>query len=436
MVGAGCAGSVFAARMASRGFRVLLLDRHRDEELGYDWSDLVETEAFELAGVEPPVPPEAHPPIKGVRVISPDTATRLNIDEHPYLVVDRKLLAARLLSLARQSGAEVITQCIVGGVEIERGYVVSVATDRGTFASTLAVDASGLERVLCRDIPRGMGIPRRLRSSDYLSMYRETREVSGETAPDGPAKGYLDYHLGRYGGYSWVHAEDNGVIDVGTAVQDVTGAPDPRDIVLGFIRSNPAVGEKVVHRGGGRLPTRRPLSTMVASGLMIIGDAACQATPILSRGVGGAMVGGALAADAAAFACEAGDAGVEALWSYNHSYMKERGAQMAALDALRLFLQRLPEKEFSWGLAKGVIDEQEITGALLGHFSTPSAQVKVRSLFKGLRDVPLLARFENALRQAQRVLDLYREFPSDYDAPEYADWSQQADYLFEDAEKI
>ena len=226
------------------------------------------------------------------------------------------------------------------------------------------------------------------------------------------------------------------MVDIGTGVQDIPGAPDPREIVLGFIRSNPSVGEKVFHRAGGRMPTRRPLNTMVTSGFIVIGDAACQSTPFISRGVGGAMEGACLAADAAAFALEAGDVSARGLWSYNYQYIRERGANMAALDCLRIFLQNIPEKEFSWSMAKGLIGKQEISSALMGRFEMPTVQSRMKSLIRGLRSVPLTVRFENVLKQAQKVMELYSQYPREYDSPEYDEWAREADYLFEDVERV
>lgn len=436
VVGAGCAGTVFSASLASRGFRVLLIDRKREEELGIDSLDILGSEAFEFSGVELPTQPEAHSPVRRMDVVSPDAATRFHLSRFPYQVVDRRLLARRLFQRAVNAGVEVKTQCIVAGAEIDKGFVVSIQTDRGNFPCRLAVGASGLDRVLCRDIPSGMGIPRRLRTADYLSIYSETREMTAVASGDNLEPGLFEYYIGRYGGYSWVYPGEDGTVDIGTGVQDAPGAPDPREIVLGYVRSNPSIGEKVVRSAGGRIPTRRPLNTMVASGFLVIGDAACQSTPLISRGIGGAMAGASLAADAAAFALEADDVSIRGLWSYNYRYMLERGAHMAALDSLRVFLQRIPEDEFSWSMSKGLIGNNELSSALMGRFETPTTQSRMKSIVKGLRSVPLTVRFENVLKHTHKVLSLYSQYPGEYDPPEYDEWSREAEYLFEDAEKL
>ena len=435
VVGAGCAGALAGERIAREGYRVLLVDRRRPEELGHESRDMVEDEALSQAGLDAASLTTGPSRVTGLEVISPDTATTVRLSEVPFRIVDRRLLGTMLLARAREAGVQVLTQCIVGGVEVERGKVTGIITDRGAYSGRLTIGSSGLDRVLCRDLPSGMGIPRRLRTSDFISVYRETRNVSHEHGAELQVGSYR-YHVGLYGGYSWTYAGEDGTLDIGTAVQDAPGNPDPREIVLGYVRSHPEVGEKVISREGGRIPTRHPLNTMVTNGMLVVGDAACQAAPVIGRGVGGALVGGMLAAQTAVAALEADDVGVGALWPYNHAYMLSRGAHMSALDCLRLLMQRMTEKEFSWAMAKGVVDENEISSALTGRFAVPTAMTKLKNFFKGLGGVPLLVRYENSLRNSQKVLDHYLTYPLEYYEPDFAEWSRQADFLFEDAGRV
>lgn len=435
VVGAGCAGAIMSARLASSGFKVLLLDRRREEELYNDARDLVERRAFDVSGIDPAVAADGSSPIKKLRVVSPDAATSIEISASPFLVINRGLLERALMDRAREAGVELLTQCIAGSAEIDRGRVTGVSTDRGSFPCTLAVGASGLDRVLCRDLPGGMGIPRRLRTSDYVSIYRETRSVDPDDGHEVPEPGLFEYHIGRFGGYSWTYVSE-GTIDIGTGVQDIAGSPDPREIVLGYVRSHGPVGERVISREGGRIPTRRPLNTMVATGLVTVGDAACQASPVIGRGVAGALIGASLAADAATKALASGNVSLAALWPYNYEYMRARGAHMAALDCLRLLMQRLGEKDYSWSMAKGVIGEQDVAAAITGVFEVPRAQLKLKGLWKGLKSVPLLVRYDSTLKFSQKVLDHYLKYPRSYEAPEFAEWSQKADFLFEDMSKV
>lgn len=305
VAGAGCAGAVFSEKMASRGFRVLLLDRRSRAELGRDSCDLVETAAFELSGVEPPPAGEGCPPIRSIQVVSPDTATRIRLSNSPVTVVDRGLLARGLFAKALEAGVETRMECPVAGAEFENGRVVAVNTERGAFGCRLAVDASGDERALCRDIPAATGIPRQLRPGDRLAIYHETREANAKA--EGLEPGLYEFHLGRYGGYSWVYLDEKGEVDVGTAVQDVAGKPDPREVV---------------------------------------------------------------------------------------------------------------------------------SSALVGRLDVPPVQSKLRSLLKSARGLPLLARSDSILRHARRALDLYLQYPPVYDPPEFAEWSREAEFLFDDLARL
>ena len=434
VAGAGCAGAVFAARMAARGFHVLLLDREREEAIGPNRRDVVEREAFELASVDRPVAPEAGPASLRIGIFTSDSAKQFSVSGEPYTLVDRKLLAARLLKEARDAGAEVVTQCIAGGAEVDRGRVTTVLTDRGAFPTRLAVDASGADRVICRNLPRGIGVPRVIGASDYFSLYSETREREpGAEAPDGADEGRLEFHGGRFMGYRWLNDDHGrGMVDIGAAVQDAPDAPDPRAVTQSFaLAASPAVG-RVIRSGGGRIPARRPLNSMVAGAFMVIGDAACQALPVSCRGVGGAMIAAALAADAAAFGLEAGDVSPAGLWSYNHCYMRERGAHAAALDCIRVFLQGITDDDLRRLVKKSVMNERDIACLMQGRFEMPGAQSRIMSLLKGPAELSLATRFQGAFRDALRVFEHYMAFPPVYDQPTCTEWSREAEYLFED----
>ncbi|MDD5748045.1 MAG: NAD(P)/FAD-dependent oxidoreductase [Actinomycetota bacterium] len=432
IVGAGCAGSVFSARLASRGFRVLLVERKREDDIGRDSFGFVENEGFDLAAIKPSAPPEEYGKINCVEVYAPDGSKSFTQEDFSCRVVDRRLLGKRLLEIAKEAGVELITQCVATGVVIENGFAVAIETDRGVFKGRLIVGASGLDRVVCRDLPKGMGIPRALRTADHVCVYSETRKIDPEFAMKSDRTGVLKYYVGRYGGYQWVLRIDGDMVDIGSAVQDRKGVPDSGDLVHGFLRSNPWVGEEVVKKSGGRIPTRRPLNTMVASGLMVLGDSACQAMPIVGRGVGGAMIGACFASDAASFALETGDLTPAGLWSYNSNFMRNRGADMAALDCIRVFLQKLDEKEFVWAISKGVISRDSIASVIAGRMPPGKVPDKVRRILKGLGDVSLVSRFDSMSRLAQKIYELYSQYPKDYDHPEFVEWSSEVDYLFED----
>ncbi|MDD5447840.1 MAG: FAD-binding protein [Actinomycetota bacterium] len=435
VVGASFAGLVFSCKLAEQGFRVLVIEKEPAQRVGCDY--LVEDALFRIPGFEFTSDLRNYSGAPQLIMISPDMRTQISISELPMGMINARELSETLFDRAKSSGVEVRMGCSAFGVEIENGFVVGVKTSQGNFPSRIAVCASGAERVLCRDIPIGMGIPRQVGLNDRMTIYREVRNVSSfGGSVDELKDGVLEYYVGRYGGFCWVFRRGSESIDIGVATHAALGNSNPREIARGFIRSNPIVGDRILFSGGGSIPTRRPLNTMVGSGFMALGDSACHANPIFAKGIAGAMLGASIASDAAALALETGDVGVEGLWSYNYEYMRQRGSTMVDLDALRIFLHAIGEEDFSWLMAKGLLGEEELAKALSGRTVFSGDSAGVRGRLKALGNFPLARRYSRALRFAQRAQELYGQYPSSYYPPEFSEWSQEADFLFANIRKV
>lgn len=412
-----------------------MLERKGPADVGLDARSLVESGALEDAGLDPPAPPGTDRAPRSFVAVSPDSATRVTVDRPELALVDRRLMAGMLLELAATSGAELRTECLAAGLELENGRVVGVRSEHGTYSCSLAVDATGDERALCRRLPSATGIPRHVRPADCLLIYQEARRASEEEPRGDMAAGVVNCHYGRFGGYGAAFLDEGGRVEVTAAVKGVPRAPDPRRIVRAFILSSPQIGLEALGCAGGRVAARRPLDTMVANGLMLVGDSACQALPITGRGVSGALTGATLAAEVAASALASGEVSVETLWRYNREYVARRGAELAALDCLRIFLQQLSEDEVSRGMAAGVIGPREVDSTLAGRPGPLPPQSRARSIFRAMRDIPLVVRADAALRSGRKARELYSQYPAEYDPPEFAEWRQEASFLFEDVER-
>jgi digeranylgeranylglycerophospholipid reductase len=117
---------------------------------------------------------------------------------------------------------------------------------------------------------------------------------------------------------------------VGLGIQADLSADSALNYLTRFIESQPhlAQGSPVTLVLGG-VPVGPPLPRLVASGLMLVGDAAHQVDPLTGGGIANAMMAGRLAAEVAAQAIAAGDTSVEALDQYEKRWMAGRGRKMA-----------------------------------------------------------------------------------------------------------
>ena len=96
ITGAGTAGSVLAAGLATRGFKVALLDRQPKEKIGIkvcgDATSLAHFDRIKpIVKIEPPHGDEIRQKVKGAWLFSPDREVKLELVEEggTGIIIDR-----------------------------------------------------------------------------------------------------------------------------------------------------------------------------------------------------------------------------------------------------------------------------------------------------------------------------------------------------------
>ena len=130
--------------------------------------------------------------------------------------------------------------------------------------------------------------------------------------------------------------------------------------------------------GGGLCLVGRSPAGLVTGGFVSIGDSACQTIPMTGCGAGGAMVGGKLAAEVVLAAAREGRNDLKALWPYNWKWFVEskRGANYAALTAMRTILQSLTHEDLSFLFQKDIFSGEMLTPSINGIFHVPDILTK------------------------------------------------------------
>lgn len=165
VVGACTAGLYFAALMARKGYKVLVIDKDGGETLGsrYDIFHLAK-KTFDRFGVEPPKPGDA----EYVRELS-QLFTRSALDKYPKtakqetFVLRRHPFMLRLAARAREQGADVMLDAHFENLTYSRDGKISgaVLTHKGepvTVAARLVADASGAASAVRASLPDGYGV--------------------------------------------------------------------------------------------------------------------------------------------------------------------------------------------------------------------------------------------------------------------------------------
>jgi len=419
VVGGGVAGLFYSRLVAEKGFSVALVEMKPLKKIGEKvCGDAINREYFRKLGLKEPSGDEVEGVIKGIRVIAPDEKHSLLVKGEGF-ELNRKAFGQRLLREALSRGIllydcsyakkPIISDGKVKGVLIHDGRV---GVDK-VLEGKIVVDASGIAGALRNKLPSNWWVSEKLDYRDVSIAYREIRVLKNEIEEPECLRIYLSPLIAP-GGYWWFFPKGKNKVNVGLGIQGGMGYPNPAEQFKKYILTRDVfVSSKLLHAGGGIVPTRRPLKTLVYSNFIVIGDAAFTANPVHGGGIGSSLISAWAAANASIDALSEGIITTEALWKTNKTYIMNYGAKQASLDLLRMFLQRLNGEELTLIIKKKMVSEDE----LLEISSTGDLKVdiasKVISALKFLSKPSLLLKLKTLATLMDNVKKHYYEYPED-----------------------
>jgi len=433
VVGAGTAGATAAAEAAKKGLRVCIVDMKPSELIGQKvCGDAIGRHHFDRLKMPCPSGQEFEGEMTGMRLFSPDRQTALRIQGEGVtgFVINRHRFGQRLLKQALDAGATLLDQTRVIAPLLRGEYVVGIEAEqmgskgRVEIAASITVDASGYLGVVRSKLPDTFSVESTINSKDMIVAYREIRSDVSWSSDLGEI--YLTQQLAP-GGYYWIFDKGNGRVNVGLGVQMTGVHPNPKEQLYRYVLSQaPFKESKLEQGGGGIVPTRRPMDSLVSNGVMLIGDAACLVNPIHGGGIGPSMLSGKLAAETAVEALEKGDVRRKALWQYNVKYMQSYGAKQASLDIFRLLLQGISDDELNFGMKSGLVKEEDVLQASLIGDLRLSARDKAERALKSVGRLGLLMKLEKTASKMREIKALYQNYPSPED---FERWKHKVDSI-------
>jgi digeranylgeranylglycerophospholipid reductase len=436
VIGAGTSGCMAAKTLAQAGLNVCLVDRKDEASIGIKvCGDAVGKHHFSELGLAVPEGEEKEGDIVGMKIYSPDREAVFRIvgEGLTGFMINRYLFGQRLLRDALDAGAVLHDSIHVLEPIIEDGYVNGVSArslksrSEMKLRAAVTVDASGVSAVVRSRLPDEMGLESSISRADQIVCYREIRELKTSVNEPDYCNIYLDLEA-ALGGYCWIFPEGETKVNVGLGVAAVEGHANPKSQLYRHILSMPMFkGSSIVHGGGGIVPTRRPIDSLVGNGVVLAGDAGCQVNPIHGGGIGPSMIGGRIAGEVVAEALERGKPSRESLWPINVCFMKEYGAKQAGLDVFRGFLQKLSNADLDYGMRYRLIKEDDVLKASMGEDIRLNVTDATRRIFAGLGRLSFLRELYNMAKKAKKAKALYAQYPS---SPEgLADWKVQVKNL-------
>lgn len=382
VVGAGPAGSAAAIRAAEAGLKTLLVEKRQEIGVPVRCGEATDTHTplrfmpFDARWLNTYIDKYAVYNAQGEHVVVPPSADTM--------IVDRRVFDQALANQAARVGADVYTSTTVTALIHSGDRVAGVRLKQFgreyDVHAKLVVAADGTES----QVARWAGLKTIPPMSDY---YTGVQFLLGNMR-DKMNPRHCEYHIGMQSiapcGYVWVFPKSEDTANVGIVIAADKAQPvSAREWLERFVaRRYP--GSSILSVVAGGIPITGAIKRMVTDGLMVVGDAAHQADPLLAGGIGLGMMGAEMAMSVAIEAIHSGDVSAKRLQEYEHLWRNEFGKMHAALYNIRKIINRMPEAQFdslirtAASLPLEIMSQAEIILSLLRHH--PSLLLEARTL--------------------------------------------------------
>jgi digeranylgeranylglycerophospholipid reductase len=320
VVGGGPAGSSAAFTAAENGIKVALLEKETSIAETVRTSGVTWIQNIKEFGI----PDDCFNPIKNFSFCSPNNEITITDSIPRAAVLDVRKTYRWLAEEAKKAGADIFLKINVNEViKNEKGDIVGVSgvgpNGEITFHSKVVIDASGFPSTVCK----AMGFATQWKRFGAGAEYEvKVENVDSETWWLMVGKQYSP------AGYAWIFPVGNNVVRIGVGVGKPESNVDPTQRLEELMRDKPGPIKKLgkitpIEFHYGLIPNDGLSRKTVFNNLILVGDSAGQANPLVLEGIRYAIKFGRVAGKVSADAIKSGKTDESALYPYEKNWRSE-----------------------------------------------------------------------------------------------------------------
>ncbi len=320
VVGGGPAGSSAAFSAAKNGIKVALIEKENSIAETVRTSGVTWIQNIKEFGI----PDDCFNPIKNFSFCSPNNEVTISDVVPRAAVLDVRKTYRWLANEAEKIGADIFVKTNIKDIiKNEKGDIIGVkgigVNGEVTFHSKVVIDASGFQSTVCK----AMGFASQWERFGAGAEYEvEAENVDSETWWLMVGQEYSP------AGYAWIFPLGNNIVRIGVGVGKPESNVDPtqrlKEIMekkLGPIKKLGKLKEIEFHYG--LIPNDGLSRKTVFNNLILVGDSAGQANPLVLEGIRYAIKFGRVAGKVASDAIKSGTTDRKSLNPYEENWRKE-----------------------------------------------------------------------------------------------------------------
>ncbi len=352
IVGGGPAGSSAAWAAAKNGIKVALLEKENSIAETVRTSGVTWIQNIKEFGI----PDDCFNPIKNFSFCSPNNEVTISDSVPRAAVLDVRKTYRWLANQAEQAGADIFLKINVNEViKNESGDITGVKgtspDGENTFHSKVVIDASGFQSTVCK----AMGFVTQWERFGAGAEY----EVKAENV-DSETWWLMVGQQYSPAGYAWIFPMKDNIVRIGVGVGKPESDVDPtqrlKEIMetkLGPIKKLGKITPIEFHYG--LIPNDGLSRKTVFNNLILVGDSAGQANPLVLEGIRYAIRFGRVAGEVSSNAIKSKNTNKESLYPYEENWRKEIESKIKSAGKVQSRWIGLSDKE--WDKELDIIKE-------------------------------------------------------------------------------
>lgn len=320
IVGGGPAGSSAAFEAAKRGIRVALLEKEESIAETVRTSGVTWIQNIQEFGI----PDYCFNPIKNYSFCSPNNEVTISDTVPRAAVLDVRKTYRWLAEQAKKEGTEIFVKTNINDIiKNEKGDIIGVkgVTPQGKieFYSKVVIDASGFPSIVCK-------------SMNFVTQWKRfgagaEYEVKAENV-DKETWWLMVGQKYSPAGYAWIFPVSKDIVRIGVGVGKPESSVDPTERLKELMETKPGPIGKLgkiipIEFHYGLIPNEGLTRKTVYNNLILVGDSAGQANPLVLEGIRYAIKFGRVAGKVASQAIKDGKTNEKALAPYEENWRKE-----------------------------------------------------------------------------------------------------------------